>query len=70
MYLGWLRELWLIIRCVGQRKAYRPTCGLRSIIFLMGLCQNLHLYGFGGTTDTDPYEYYSKSTTKHMYGTT
>ncbi|XP_065833816.1 uncharacterized protein [Oscarella lobularis] len=57
------------VRRSTERK-YRPTCGLRSIIFLMGLCQNLHLYGFGGTNDADPYKYYSKSTTKHIYEAT
>ena len=56
------------VRGSTKTKVYRPTCGLRSIIFLLGLCQNLHLYGFGGTTDNEPYKYYSKLETKRMYG--
>ena len=46
---------------------YRPTCGLRSIMFLLGLCQNLDLYGFGGTMDQEPYKYYSDLKTERMY---
>ncbi|XP_065835120.1 CMP-N-acetylneuraminate-beta-galactosamide-alpha-2,3-sialyltransferase 2-like [Oscarella lobularis] len=50
-----------------KAKKYKPTCGLRSIFFLLDLCKNLHLYGFGGTTDKDPYKYYLNSTTKYVY---
>ncbi|XP_065833903.1 CMP-N-acetylneuraminate-beta-galactosamide-alpha-2,3-sialyltransferase 4-like [Oscarella lobularis] len=55
------------MRWSTKAKIYRPTCGLRSIFFLLDLCQNLHLYGFGGTTDEEPYNYYSKSKTKDIY---
>ena len=47
----------------------KPSCGLRSIIFLLHLCRNLHVYGFGGTKANEPYKCYSKESTSHSYWT-
>ncbi|XP_065833856.1 type 2 lactosamine alpha-2,3-sialyltransferase-like [Oscarella lobularis] len=47
----------------------KPSCGLKSIIFLLHLCRNLHVYGFGGTTANEPYKYYSNESTSNSYQT-
>ena len=47
----------------------KPSCGFRSVIFMLHLCRNLHLYGFGGTTANEPYKYYSNVSTSFSYET-
>ena len=45
----------------------KASCGMRSITFLLPLCRNLHLYGFGGTHNDEPYKYYLKVSTRDFY---
>ncbi|XP_065834254.1 CMP-N-acetylneuraminate-beta-galactosamide-alpha-2,3-sialyltransferase 1-like [Oscarella lobularis] len=64
------RALTYMYQRAGKKKSsktMKASCGMRSIIFLLPLCRNLHLYGFGGTEDDEPYKYYVKILTRDLY---